>query len=203
MTRSLPKRPLWPRSDRSGRRAAAASSSRTCPAAVDGAEPPVGATPRGAAARPKPTGRSAMIVLLGERPEAFHPLEDPALPVVEPGLDVGWEEEPSSGGADAEGDRDRELGLVADRDRHPAHAQLRRPGGGPAVEPDGGLAGWQSLDLNVAPADAPDAEAEDLADRLLGRPAPGHRLRPATDTPLLGGSQDPADETIAEARKRG
>ena len=36
--------------------------------------------------------------------------------------------------------------------------------GGPPVEPHGRLAGRQPLDLDVAPADAPDAQPEDLAD---------------------------------------
>src|SRR5437773_7293932 len=141
MTSSLPKRPLWPRSGRSGRSAAAASSSRTGPAVVDGPASADEAPPAGAAARPKPTGRSATVVLLGERTEAFHPLEDPALPVVQPGLDVGREEETPSGGPHAERDGDRELGLVADGDGHPAHAQLRGPGSRPAVEADSRLAG--------------------------------------------------------------
>jgi hypothetical protein len=41
------------------------------------------------------------------------------------------------------------------------------------VEPHRRLSGGQALDLDVAPADAPDAEPEHLRDRLLGRPAAG------------------------------
>src|SRR6266545_2660604 len=208
MTRSLPKRPLWPRSGRSGRRVAAASSSSTCPAGADGTAPAIDAAPAASppadtTSRPKPTGRSAMVALLGERPQAFHPREEPALPVFEPGFDVGREQEPSPGGPHTEGDRNGELGLVADGDRHPAHAQLSGPGGGPAVEADGGLAGWQPLDLDVAPADPPNPKAQDLAHGLLGRPAAGHRLRAAADVPLLRGGQDPPDEAIAESLQRG
>src|SRR6266511_1562107 len=203
MTRSLPNRPLWPRSGRSGRRAAAASSSSTGPDAVEGLSPPAGDRPVEVAARPKPTGRSATSGLLPERPMTLHPLEDPALAVVEPRLDIGREEKSPGGGPDPERDGDGELGLVTDGDRDPAHAQLRGPGGGPAVEAHRGLSGRQPLDLDVPPADAADAQAQDLADRLLGRPAPRHGLRPATHVTLLGGGQDPPDEAIAEALQRG
>ena len=88
---------------------------------------------------------------------------------------------------DAERDRHRVVGLVADRDRDAAHPELLGPGRGPAVQPHRGLAGRQALDLDVAPADAPDAEPEHLRDRLLGRPAAGHRLGPAADVRCSSG----------------
>jgi hypothetical protein len=55
------------------------------------------------------------------------------------------------------------------------------------VQAHGRLAGRQPLDLDVAPADSTDAEPEDLADGLLGRPAAGERLGPHPDVALLGG----------------
>src|SRR6266516_2203657 len=145
MTSSLPNRPLWPRSGRSGSRAAAASSSSSDTAAADG---PASAAEGsdGADVRPKPTGRSGIAALLGERSKAFHPLEDPALALVEASLDVRREEEAPAGRADPERDRDGELRLVADRDRDAAHAQLLGPRGCPTVEAHGGLAGRQPLD---------------------------------------------------------
>src|SRR6266545_2666226 len=179
MTRSLPKRPLWPRSGRSGRRVAAASSSSTCPAGADGTAPAIDAAPAASppadtTSRPKPTGRSAMVALLGERPQAFHPREEPALPVFEPGFDVGREQEPSPGGPHSEGDRNGELGLVADGDRHPAHAQLSGPGCGPAVEADVPLlrGGQDPPDEAIAESlqRGPDALDPDDVDTELGRP---------------------------------
>ena len=95
-------------------------------------------------------------------------------------------------GADPEGDRDRVVRLVADRDGDPAHAELLGARGGAAVEPDRRLAGRQALDLDLAPADAPDAEAEDLADRLLGGPAAGERLGPVADVGAAPRGSGPA-----------
>ena len=70
------------------------------------------------------------------------------------------------------------------------------------MEPDGGLAGRQPHDLDLPPADAADAEPEDLADRLLGRPATGHRLGPVAHVALLGVGQDAPREARAELVER-
>src|SRR5207247_11187001 len=84
----------------------------------------------------------------------------------------------------------------------PALAQRRRAGGGPAAEPDRRLAARQPRDLDVAPADPADAQAEHLADRLLGRPSTGERLRPQPDVALLARRQDPLREPLAEPLDR-
>ena len=70
------------------------------------------------------------------------------------------------------------------------------------MKSDGGLAGRQPLDLDVAPADAADAEAEHLADRLLGRPAARERLGPIAHVAALRLGQHPAAESVAEALER-
>ena len=70
------------------------------------------------------------------------------------------------------------------------------------MEAHGRLAGRQPLDLDVAPADAPDAEAEHLRDGLLGGPAAGHRLGPAADVALLVRGEDALRESVAEPVER-
>ena len=134
-----------------------------------------------------------------ERAKPLHPGEDAPLAVVEPRLDVEREDVPPAGGPDPERDRDRVVGFVGDRDRDAVHPELLGPRGGATVEPDGRLAGRQPLDLDVAPADAPDAEPEDLADRLLRRPAAGERLGPVADVALLGRGQDAPREARARS----
>src|SRR3954462_7302985 len=76
------------------------------------------------------------------------------------------------------------------------------PGGPPPVEAHGGLAGRQPFDLDIPPADPPDAEPEDLGDRLLGGPAAGERLGPRADVALLGGGQHASREPLAEPLDR-
>ena len=78
----------------------------------------------------------------------------------------------AAGGPDPERDRDRVVGFVGDRDGDPLHPELLGPGRGAAVEPDRGLAGRHPLDLDVAPADAPDAEPEDLETASLAAQRP-------------------------------
>src|SRR4029079_5714874 len=95
------------------------------------------------------------------------------------------EDVPAAGGPDAERDRDRIVGLVADRHRDPDHPQLPRAGLGPAVEADRRVARREALDLDLLPADAPDAEPQDLAHGLLRRPPPGERLGPIADVTLV------------------
>src|SRR4029077_19633292 len=107
-----------------------------------------------------------------------------------------------AGGPDPERDRHRVVRFVADREGDPVHAELLGPGGGAAVEADRGLTRRQPLDLDLLPADAPDAEPEDLADGLLGCPAAGERLGPEADVALLGGGQDAPREALAEPLDR-
>ena len=206
MTSSLPNEPLWPRAGRSG-------TSGADDVVVELASPRPGTALRRIgrhaasrvrrAARSRPVRAQApdrlRVARLRERPwrsasappatadaaEALDPGEDPPLALVEAVLDVGREDEPAAGRPDAERDRHRVVRFVADRDRDPLHAELLGPRGGPPVQADGRLAGRQPLDLDVAPADAPDAEAEHLGDGLLGRPAAGHRLGPVADVALL------------------
>ncbi len=77
--------------------------------------------------------------------------------------------------------------------------ELLGPSQGPAVEAHRRLAGGQPLDLDVAPADAPHAQAQDLADGLLGRPAAGHRLGPVAHVALFVRGQHPVGEARPEA----
>ena len=134
--------------------------------------------PTGVAQPRSPSGRSAArrppalgARRLGQLAQPLHPGEDPPLAIVEPLLDVGREEVSAAGRPDAERDRDRVVGFVGDRHRDPAHAELLGPRRGAAVEADGRLAGRQPLDLDVAPADAADAEPEDLATRPPSPPS--------------------------------
>src|SRR4051794_22187456 len=166
MTRSLPNVPLWAREGRSGTRPAAISSSSSVA--------PAGTGDSGDGLRPKPSDRSVIGRRLDrcvvELAEGLEPAEDPALAVVEPLLDVRREEEPAARGPYAERDRDRVVRFVADRDRDARHPELLRASLRAAVEPDGGLARGEPLDLDVAPADAADTEPEDLRHGLLRGP---------------------------------
>ena len=122
--------------------------------------------------------------------------------LVEPVLDVGREHVAPAGRSHAERDRHREFVLVADRERDPLHAELLGTCGGPPVQAHRRLAGRQPLDLDVAPADAADAQPEHLRDGLLGGPAPGHRARPAAHVALFGRRQDPRFEARPESLER-
>jgi len=138
-----------------------------------------------------------------ELAEPLHPREEPSLAIVEARLDVEREDVAPGRRPDPESDRDRIVRLVADRERDQLHPELLGPRRRPAVEANGGLAGRKPLDLDVAPADAADPEAEDLRHGLLRRPAPGEGLRPHPDIALLGRGQDPLRESLAEALDRG
>ena len=135
--------------------------------------------------------------LLVQGPEPVHPREDGLLAIVEAGIDVGREDERATRGADAIRDRDRVLALVADRYRDPLHAQLLGAREGAVVEAHRRLARGQAHDLDLAPADAADAEAEDLAHGLLGRPATGQVLGPVADVGVLGRGEDALREAAA------
>ena len=152
---------------------------------------------------PSIVGRSGRRGLAVEVAQALDARQDLPLAVVEALLDVDGEDERAAGRPDAEGDGHRVLALVADGHRDAAHAQLLGAPQGPVVEADGGLAGGQADDLDLAPADAPDAQAEDLADGLLGRPAAGQVLRPVAHVGGLGVGQDAPREAGAEALQRG
>src|SRR5215207_1113477 len=148
MTSTLPNVPLWPRAGRSGSSWAALLSSSV---AASCAESPSTVAAGASSCRRKPSGRrSAIGDLRGlvHRPEALHAGDDAAFAVVQPLLDVGREQEPSPGRSNAEGDRDRVLGLMADGDGDPAHPELLRALCGAAVEADVGLPRGQALDLD-------------------------------------------------------
>src|SRR5437773_1017818 len=201
MTRTLPNVPLWPRAGRSGSSSATMSSSSSVAPSATGVSvaPP----------RPKPSDRSTIAALrlrasrrVRQPAEPLEAGEDSSLAVVEAVLDVGREEEPAAGGSDAERNCDRVIGLVADRQRDPRHAQLLRPSRRAPVQPNGGLARWQPLDLDVAPADAADAQAKHLRDGLLRRPATRERLGPVTDVAVLARRQHASREARTEPLER-
>src|SRR6478736_4735400 len=216
MTSSFPNEPLWPRAGRSGMSAPTMSSSSFVAPAGNALAASVPSPSRGASRRPKPTGRRSgtgpsrigrpgsvrgqltRATRLGRRPQALDPGQDAALALVQALLDIGRKDIPAAGHPDAERDRHGVVRFVRDRDRDPLHPELLGPRGRPAMQPDGGLAGRHPLDLDVTPADPPDAEAEDLRDRFLGRPPAGHRLGPATNVALFGFGQDPLGETGPE-----
>ena len=223
MTSSLPNEPLWPRAGRSGISAAddvvvelrRARRERRWPTSVArrrrAARRVARSRPAGAQARgPSRVGRLGSVrgelpapPASADRPQTLDPGEDAPLALVEPLLDVGREDVPAAGRPHAERDRDRVVRFVRDRDGDPLHPELLGAGGGPAVKPDRGLAGRHPLDLDVTPADPADAEAEDLRDRLLGRPPAGHRLGPTADVALFRFGQDPLGEARPELVERG
>ena len=92
---------------------------------------------------------------------------------------------------------------MGDREGDPTHPELLGPRRGTAVQADGRLAGRQPFDLDVAPADTADAQAEHLRDRLLGRPSTGHRLGPVADVAALGVGQHPPREAGTEPLQGG
>ena len=136
-------------------------------------------------------------------PEALDPRQDAPFTLVEAVLDVGREDVPPAGHPHAERDGHRVVRFVGDRDGDPLHPELLGSRGGAPMQPDRRLAGRQPLDLDVAPADPPDAEAEDLGDRFLGRPPAGHRLGPAAHVALFRFGQDALRETRPELLERG
>ena len=73
---------------------------------------------------------------------------------------------------------------------------------GAIVEPHRRLPRWQALDLDLAPADPAHAQAQDLADGLLGGPAPGEGLGPVAHVGGLGRGEDAASEPLAETLER-
>src|SRR5436189_5144203 len=183
MTRRLPNEPLWPRADRSGiSPAAMSSSSLTAPAGNGSLRPtlslpvatasrrPKRTGPRSGTGRPRRTRLGSVLSVrgvrcergrpagLGRLPEPLDAGQDPPLALIEPVLDIGREEVAPAGGADPEGDRDRVVRFVRDRDRDPVHAELTGTGLGTPMEPDRRLAGRQPLDLDVTPADPPDPD---------------------------------------------
>ena len=228
MTSSFPNDPLWDRLSRIGTSVDAIWSSRSSAPSIGGpsGEAPAAVPAAGAGqtrrvrAQPPPAPSSVIRTAsvapgrdCGATPddvrvgrdsrvkvaEPLHPGEQPSLPVVESLLDVEREDVPSTGAPDPEGDRDRVVGLVADRHRDPLHAELLRPGGRAAVEADRRLAGRQPLDLDVAPADAAHPQPQHLRHGFLRRPSTGEGLRSKTDIALFRRRQDPARELLAEA----
>src|SRR5437867_6288121 len=98
--------------------------------------------------------------------------------------------------------RDRHPPLVGDRDRHVLQAKRGRPCCRAPVEPYLWRPCPVGQDLDLPPADAPHAEAEHLADRLLGRPAAGDPLDLAAAIARLGVGQDACPKPIREATKQ-
>src|SRR5215212_9542450 len=180
MTSTLPNVPLCPRAGRSGRIAAAALSS-----IGGGPASPAASAVDGSSWCANPSGRFSAIAvlradaarLLGERPQSLHSGEDPPLSVIETLFDVDGEDVAPARRADPERDRNGVLGLVADRDRDAVHSQLLGSSCGPAMQPNRRLAGRQPLYRELGPADAPNAEPEDLAHGLLRGPPSGEVLR--------------------------
>src|SRR5260221_12850828 len=168
MTRTFPNEPLCPRFGRSGRRAATRSSSSLTASGGNGAPPPSGESPAAASRRPnpKPTERRSTIgssVCAHARAcgsEALETGEDPSFAVVEARLDVDREEVTAGGHPDPEGDRHGVVGFVGNGYCDPAHPELFGPRGGSPMQLDGRLAGRQSLDFDVTPPDAADAQPE-------------------------------------------
>ena len=111
-------------------------------------------------------------------------------------------QERAAGGANPERDGHGVVALVADRDGDAAHAQLLGAPGGSSMELHGRRAGRQPQDLDLGPADATDAQAEDLRHGLLGRPAAGEVLGPVADVALLVLGQDALRKAIAVLLER-
>ncbi len=207
---SLPLVPLWPRGSRVGSRARTMASSRTMgspTAAIIGTPTP---RPRRPGRRRVPSSSvgsgpaSGIGVRLAiEAPESLDARQDLPLAIVQAILDVDREDVGATGRAHAEGDGHGVRALVADGDRDAAHAELLGATLGAVVETDAGLAGRQADDLDLPPADAADAEPEDLADGLLGGPAAGHGLGTAAHVGGFRVGQHPAREAGAEALQRG
>src|SRR2546423_10678503 len=70
------------------------------------------------------------------------------------------------------------------------------------MEVDGGPAAAVGQDLDVAPAQAPDAGAKGLANGLLGGKAPGEALRTAAAVRLFTRRVDAVEEALAPALQR-
>ena len=200
---SDPNVPLWPSAGRSGRNAATRPASSRM-AVGDRVSDRLTAR-RQMAASSSPTsgsGRGQLQARTLQLAKPAHAGEDLALAVVQPCLDVDREHERATEGADAEGDGDRVLLLVADGHRDALHAQLVGATESAIVELDRRLPRGQSHDLDLAPADSPDTQPEHLAHGLLGRPATGQVLRPVTDVGAFCIGQDPLREPVPETGQR-
>ena len=206
MTSSLPNEPLWPRAGRSGSSAAAIASSSLVAPSGNGAA----ASGRSGAARRAGRTRPAPCRPSGLRPRRAPPVRRPAGAPGGPGSCArGRRSAPRcrAGRRTARRpcgprrrSRPRSRDSWRDRQGDPAHPELLGAGRRPAVEPDRRLAGRQPFDLDVLPADPPDAQAQDLADGLLGGPPAGERLGPVADVAPLGRGQDPVRRSATPNR---
>src|SRR5687768_3449408 len=102
-----------------------------------------------------------------------------------------------------DGDGNRHAPLVRDRDAHLFEVHGLGPTRGAAMEVDLRRTGPVRQDRDVAPSDAAHAEAEHLADGLLGRPATRDPLDPASAVALLVFGQDAKPKAVREAGQDG
>jgi hypothetical protein len=70
------------------------------------------------------------------------------------------------------------------------------------VEADCRCSSWQSLDLDISPADPANPEAQNLGNRFLGGPSAGQSLGSIADVGLFCRGQYTFAEAIAEASHR-
>ena len=140
-------------------RAIASSSSRDEPSGTANTpgptcriRPPSQTRPVVVPSRPDPV----IVDLGGQHPrgivECLHPLEHVeqlALPIVQPLVDVEREHVAPTAVPDPERDRHRVVRLVGDRDRDPAHPELVGALRRPPMEADRRLAGRQAFDLDA------------------------------------------------------
>ncbi len=222
MTSSLPKEPLWPRAGRSGIRPAAMSSSSLVAPVGYGVRRALGHRLGGQIAPPEPD-RRALRHATDPPGSGIGASEASAAAPPASAIDrsrsirARIRRSRSSRRSSMSGGKTnrppvvrtpnaiahRVVGFVRDRDGDALHPELVRSCRGAPVETDGRLSGRQPLDLDVTPADAADAEPEDLGDRLLRRPSTGHRLRPVTDVAPLRIGQDAFREPRPEPLQRG
>ena len=88
---------------------------------------------------------------------------------------------------------------MRDRDGDLLQADAGRAGRGAVVEVDLRLPRRIREDLDISPPDPANAKPQDLAHRLLRRPATGDLLRPAAAVAILRGGQDPVPEPLRVA----
>ena len=96
-------------------------------------------------------------------------------------------------------DGDRHPALVRDRDGHLRELQGLRSGSSAITQQHLRLPGAVRQNLDLAPAHAAHAQAQHLADRLLGSPATRDALGPTVAVAILRLGQDAATESVGVA----